>query len=90
MDTMNRFRSLIWSAALTVAVLFTASPLFAQTALTTTTLGAAIDNVQQSLTVASATGITAQGTGATFQYLPGRPGDSVGARSAQVRRLPLP
>jgi hypothetical protein len=69
MDTMNRFRSLIWSAALTVAVLFTASPLFAQTALTTTTLGAAIDNVQQSLTVASATGITAQGTGATFQYL---------------------
>lgn len=65
---MNRFRSLIGAAALIAAVLFTASPVFAQTALTTTTLGAAIDSVQQSLTVASATGITAQGTGATFQY----------------------
>lgn len=66
---MNRFRSLIGAAVLTAAALFTASPVFAQTALTTTTLGAAIDNVQQSLIVASATGITAAGSGATFEYL---------------------
>jgi hypothetical protein len=69
MDTMNRFRSLIWSAALTVAVLFTASPLFAQTALSATTFSAAVDNVQQTVTVASATGITAAGSGAGFVYL---------------------
>lgn len=64
---MNRFRKLVW-AAVSAAIVFTASPVFAQTALTTTTISAAMDNVQQSIVVASATGITAQGTGATFQY----------------------
>src|SRR4051812_41038958 len=68
MTTMNNFRKLVW-AAVTAAVLFTASPVSAQTALTTTTTAAAVDNVQQSILVTSATGITAPGTGATFQYL---------------------
>lgn len=66
---MNRFRSLIGAAAFTVAVLFTASPLFAQTALSTTTFSAAVDNAQQTVVVASATGITAAGSGAGFVYL---------------------
>lgn len=65
---MNRFRSLIGAVALVAAVLFTAAPVSAQTALTTTTISALMDNVQQSIVVASATGITAAGTGATFQY----------------------
>lgn len=69
MNIMNRFRSLLGAVALIAAVFFTASPVFAQTALTTTTLSAAQDGSQQSLVVASATGITAQGSGATAQYL---------------------
>lgn len=64
---MNRFRKLIW-AAVSAAVFFTATPVFAQTALTSTTIAAAMDTVQQSVVVTSATGITAQGTGATAQY----------------------
>jgi hypothetical protein len=69
MTTMNRFRSLSCGRrVIAAAILFTASPVFAQTALTTTTTSALMDSVQQSIVVASATGITAQGTGATFQY----------------------
>jgi len=64
---MNRFRNLLW-AAVSAAVLFTAAPVYAQTALTTTTISALMDSVQTSVAVASATGITAQGSGATAQY----------------------
>lgn len=52
-----------------VSLVLLSAPAMAQTALTTTTLGAALDNAQQVATVASATGITAPGSGATFVYL---------------------
>lgn len=57
-------------AALVAAVLLlTAAPLFAQTALTATTLAALADASSTTVTVASATGITAPGSGSTFVYL---------------------
>ena len=62
----NLLRSL---AALVAVFVLSAAPLFAQTALTTTTLGALLDNASANITVAAATGITAPGTGATFVYL---------------------
>jgi hypothetical protein len=65
-----KLRSLIRSAAaLAAAVFLLSSPVMAQTALTATTFAAAVDNVQQTITVASATSITAQGSGAGFVYL---------------------
>lgn len=62
-------KTLIRSLALVAALVLSGSSAFAQTALTTTTLGAALDNSSLTLSVASATGITAPGTGATFVYL---------------------
>lgn len=66
-----KLTTLVRSAgALVLGLLLTAAPLWAQTALTTTTLGALVaDSSSQTVTVASATGITAPGTGATFVYL---------------------
>lgn len=52
-----------------VAVLLTAAASFAQTALTTTTLAAAVAVTDQFVQVASATNITNPGTGATLVYL---------------------
>jgi hypothetical protein len=61
----NLFRSLA-----VVLALFVATPLVAQTVLTTTTTGAAIaDGGVTAVTVAATTGITAPGTGATQVYL---------------------
>ena len=62
----NILRSL---AALVAALLLSAGPLSAQTALTATTLGAIADATQGNVTVAAATGITAPGTGANLVYL---------------------
>lgn len=66
-----RLRSLSRAAtALIVGLLSFAPPLWAQTALTTTTLGAAVtDTAGTVVTVASATGITAPGTGNTLVFL---------------------
>lgn len=62
--------TILRSLAAVAAVLFLSVPsAYAQTALTTTTLGAALDGSSVAVTVASATGITAPGTGATFVYL---------------------
>jgi hypothetical protein len=59
------------AAALVAAVaLFAAVPASAQTVLSSTTLSAAItDTTSRTLTVASATGITAPGNGSTLIYL---------------------
>jgi hypothetical protein len=69
MKIMNSLRKFVWGG-LVVAALLSASSAFAQTALTTTTLGALVaDGSSLTVTVASATGITAPGTGANFVYL---------------------
>lgn len=63
-------RSLRLAAVLVTAVLLTSAPVFAQTSLTTTTLSAAItDTTGTGVQVASATGITAPGTGANLVYI---------------------
>lgn len=54
-------------ALLTGLLLFAgASPVFAQRVLSSTTLAAALDGTSQFMTVTSATGFTAPGTGSTF------------------------
>lgn len=58
------------ATALIVGLLFLSTPLWAQTALTTTTLGAAVTDTSGTfVTVASATGITAPGTGTNLVFL---------------------
>lgn len=60
-------KRMITRAALLVGLLIAASPVWAQTALSSTTLSAAIsDTTSQTMTVTSATGFTAPGTGATL------------------------
>jgi hypothetical protein len=66
---INNIRKAVWSVALVAALVFSASVASAQTALTTTTTSAIVALADTSLTVASATGITAPGSGATFLYL---------------------
>lgn len=69
MNMINHLRKSVWSVALVAALALLASSASAQTALTTTTTAAAVANGDLNVTVTSATGITAPGTGATFVYL---------------------
>lgn len=67
MKTFKLSRTL---GAILIALLVTAGPLFAQTSLTTTTLSTAVTDLNAlTVVVASATGITAPGTGTNLVYL---------------------
>lgn len=67
--------------AVLATILLLATPVFAQTSLSTTNLAAAVaDTSSQFVTVASATGITAPGTGSTLTFL-FIDGEQMGVRS---------